>query len=367
MNILLTLRSITLSSIMVVSAMTIAQQPLAQTTTPPPAEAKAPEMEEKKEVPLAISGQVDAYFRSSSAKAAGLTSYAPAINSFGLGMVNLAVAKDLGKVSFVGDVMFGPRAEATNYLYAGNSLAFLKQLYVSYKPTDKLKFTLGNFMTFVGYELVEASNNLNYSMSYNYTNGPFFHTGAKIDYALTDKFSAMVGVFDQTDTKGLTGNKQIGGQLAYVNGGFKAYLNLLSGKGEDTFSTRATVLDLTTSYQVTPKFGLGLNITNKGTKATEKLPNAEQTSWLATAIYLNYAVSDKFILAARGEQFNDKDNVTGLYDGAKITAFTLSGVIKIDALSIIPEIRIDSANKELTALNGKKSDTQFILAAVYKF
>ena len=51
--------------------------------------------------------------------------------------------------------------------------------------------------------------------------------------------------------------------------------------------------------------------------------------------------------------------------GTKITAFTLSGNFKIDALTIIPEIRIDSAKKEI--FNGKKSDTDFILAAVYKF
>jgi predicted porin len=222
-------------------------------------------------------------------------------------------------------------------------------------------------MTFVGYELVEASNNLNYSMSYNYTNGPFYHTGAKVEYALTDNLSAMVGIFDQTDTKGLTGKKQVGGQLAYINGGFKAYLNVLNGKGVDTFATRATVLDLTTSYQVTPKFGMGLNITNKGAKATENLKNAEQNNWLAASVYMNYAVSDNFILAVRGEQFNDSDNVTGIYNGAKITAFTFSGNIKIDALTIIPEIRFDSSNKALAALNGKKSDTQLILAAVYKF
>ena len=338
-----------------------------------PAAEPAPEV--KKDNPLSISGQADAYFRSSSAKTAGLTSYAPGINSFGLGMANIVASKDLGNVSFTADLMFGPRAEATNYYYGTNSLSFIKQLFVTYKPSDKVKFTMGNFMTFVGYELVEASNNLNYTMSYNYTNGPFFHTGLKGEFALSDKLTLMAGVFEPTDNKFYNGDKgklNVGGQLAYVNGGFKMYLNALTGKshnpftlndkGVDTTTSGVTVLDLTTSYQVTPKFGLGLNILKKSAKLSD-VSSATKDAFTGFAVYLNYAVSDKFTLAGRGEYFNDEKGVA-LF-GTKITAFTLSGNFKIDALTIIPEIRIDSAKKEI--FNGKKSDTDFILAAVYKF
>ncbi len=112
----------------------------AQQAAPTAIEAK----EEKKDTPLSITGQVDAYYRFSSADAPCLTSYTSGYNSFNLGMANIALSKDLGKISFVADMMFGPRAEATNYSYAGNSLAFIKQLYVAYKPTEKVKFTIGN-------------------------------------------------------------------------------------------------------------------------------------------------------------------------------------------------------------------------------
>jgi hypothetical protein len=318
--------------------------------------------EEKKDTPLSITGQVDAYYRFSASDAPGLTSYTPGYNSFNLGMANLAISKDMGKISFVADMIFGPRAEGTNYLYTGNSLAFIKQLYVAYKPTDKVKFTLGNFMTYFGYELVEASNNLNYSMSYNYTNGPFFHTGMKADFTLSDNLTAMVGVFNPTDTKSFDGRPNIGGQLAYVNGGFKAYFNVISGKGTDSFATKAAIIDLVASYQVTPKFGLGLNLTNKGAKQTE-ITKTDNASWQGYILYANYAATDKFTLAARGEYFNDSKGVALLND--KITAFTLSGIFKVDALSIIPEVRFDKGSTALW--NGKKSDTSLILAAVYKF
>lgn len=339
-----------------------------------PAADPAPATEEKKDVPLSITGQVDAYFRGSSAKVGGLTSYTGANNGFSLGMANIAFSKDLGKVSFVADMMLGPRAEETNYNYkGGNSLAFLKQLYVSYKPSDKVKFTIGNFMTFVGYELVEASNNLNYSMSYNYTNGPFFHTGLKAEFALSENLTLMAGVFEPTDYKNgifaAGGNLNIGGQLAYVNGGFKVYLNAITGKTplSDTinFDNKATVLDLTASYQVTPKFGLGVNVLNKGvTYLVNDKVSLAKAAFTGLAVYANYAVSDNFILAARGESFNDSKGVVfGVQP--KIAAFTLSGNFKVDALTIIPELRFDSADKAV--FGAKKSATSYLLAAVYKF
>lgn len=321
--------------------------------------------------PLSITGQVDAYFKHNSNKiSAAKTSYTGQ-QGFGLGMANIALAKDNGKIGFVADLMFGPRAEETNYNYLGSS-AFVKQLYVTYKPVDKLKFTMGNFMTFVGYELVEASNNLNYTMSYNYTNGPFFHTGIKADIALTDKLGAMVGVFSPTDIKGKFNlinpdldikKKFVGGQLSYVSGPFKVFLNALNGKNPD--SSKAMTLDLTTSFQATDKLGFGLNILSYG-QTKEKVTS----SFLGTAVYANVAITPGFILAARGELFSDKDGLKYAEADNSITAFTLSGNIKIESFTLIPEVRFDSAKKEIwtNSVNvAKKSETTFLLAAVYKF
>ena len=320
--------------------------------------------------PLVIAGHVDAYYRYSSNKVAGKTSYSDAGNGFGFGMANLQVSKDNGKIGFMADVMFGPRAEGTNYYYVdkegkSSSLAFIKQLYVTYKPTDKAKFTIGNFMTFVGYELAEASNNLNYSMSYNYTNGPFFHTGLKLDYQFTDKFAGMLGVFNRTDTKLDDGPKFVGGQLSYVDGPFKIYLNGLSGKENDSLTV--TTLDVTTSYQATSKLGLGFNLINKS--AAPKVGST--ASWLGTALYVNYAVTDKVVLAARGEYLADDKGALFGIESNNVMALTLSGNFKIDALTIIPEIRFDTAKKDIFSTTDltkfKGGETSFILAAVYKF
>lgn len=78
-------------------------------------------------------------------------------------------------------------------------MAYLKQAYVSYGLTDKLKITAGKWATHVGYELLDAPLNRNYSMSYGFSYGPFFHTGLKAEYALSGKSSLMIGIANPTD------------------------------------------------------------------------------------------------------------------------------------------------------------------------
>ena len=64
----------------------------------------------------------------------------------------------------------------------------------------KFKVTAGSFGTHIGYELLDAVDNKNYSMSYAFTNGPFFNTGIKAQYT-AGKVSFMAGVSNPTDFK----------------------------------------------------------------------------------------------------------------------------------------------------------------------
>ncbi|MGZ3905071.1 MAG: outer membrane beta-barrel protein, partial [Bacteroidia bacterium] len=85
----------------------------------------------------------------------------------------------------------------------------------------------------------------------------------------------------------------------------------------------------------------------------------------------NFDPTNAFRLTARAEYFNDEDFVAGF--GTGIFDFTVSSNIHIDNLTIIPEIRIDTAKDPLFYKNsdGKtpsdKSTQSFILAAVYHF
>jgi hypothetical protein len=341
--------------------------PTTVATAPPPAATPAPE-----EPKLNISGAVDAYYQYNFSKNPVSTSFTGAQNSFTLGMAQVTLSKESGKVGFVADLSFGPRAEAGNYGFYGSSFTdqLIKQLYVTYKPTDKLKFTLGNFGTFIGYEVIDAPLNFNYSTSYMFSYGPFYHTGIKAEYALTDNLTAMVGTFNDTDSKfDVNGPKHLGAQLAYVKGDFKAYLNYLRGQqGPDSVGFFVNQIDFVGIYQL-GKLALAVNLTDQ----MRQFEGAGTSAWLGGALYANYAVSDVLSIGARAEALSDQEHaILGEGDaGTTVMEYTLSANIKLPGgLTLIPEFRLDHSNSTLfqdkDGLPSKKT-AGFLMAAVYKF
>lgn len=321
---------------------------------------------------LNISGAVDAYYQYNFNESPAPTSFTGANNSFALGMAQITLSKESGKVGFVADLSFGPRAEAGNYGYYGASVTdqIIKQLFVTYKPTDKLKFTLGEFGTFIGYEVIDAPLNFNYSTSYLFSYGPFYHTGLKAEYALTDNLTAMAGVFNDTDSKfDINAGKHVGAQLAYVKGDFKAYLNYLGGQqGPDTTGFKVNQVDFVGIYQL-GKLALAVNLTDQ----LRKYDGGESSAWMGGALYANYAVTDNFLIGARVETLGDKEHTLfGEGDkGTNIMEYTLSANIKLPGgVTLIPEFRLDSSNSELFSdKDGRpsKKTAGVLMAAVYKF
>lgn len=326
------------------------------------------------ESPFEIKGAVDAYFLAG--KAPLPTSFTGgANNAFNLGMANLIFSKE-GKVGFVADVAFGPRAEAANGGFDADgkvtTLTAIKQLFVTYSPTDALKFTVGNFSTYYGYEVIDANVNVNYSTSYQFSYGPFFHTGIKANLALSDNFGVMVGMFSDTDTKiDVVKGQHIGGQLSYAGGNFSAYLNYLGGRfaeeTEDTPEIMSNQFDITASFQATEKFGLGFNASTRMLSSDDG-----DASWSGAALYAKYAFSDSFLMGLRAETISDNDGFLFGEEDNNIFALTVSGNITVGSnLRFIPELRFDSAKATGTFTSysdeALKANSVFLLAAVYSF
>jgi hypothetical protein len=95
---------------------------------------------------------------------------------------------------------------------------------------------------------------------------------------------------------------------------------------------------------------------------------ADGSTWWGSALYLNVDPVSWFGLTVRGEYFDDKKDILGF--NTSIISPTISANFKIDNLTIIPEIRFDSAKDPLYIKNsgdGTKSTGSFILAATYHF
>ena len=299
----------------------------------------------KTSAPVVITGSADGYYRYDfhNPKAApynSLTSFTRSGNSFELGMASLRADHSFGKVSATIDLGFGTRAEEFAYNDANTRLA-IKQLYVTYAPAAAIKFTLGTWATHVGYELLDAYLNRNYSMSYMFTNGPFSHTGLKADITLGGKSAFMIGVSNPTDFRTAPGMpKSVIAQFSTgsKDNKLKAYFNFVGGK-QSAFKKFAQE-DIVATYAVSGKFSIGINGTLQSGKLTDSTGRSASYAWSGAALYLNLDPVSWFGLTLRTEYINDKDEYLGL---KSMFAPTLSANFKIDNLIIIPEIRLDNA------------------------
>jgi hypothetical protein len=313
-----------------------------------------------------FTGSVDAYYRVNFNEPPGtgtnnLTSFTNSKNSFELGMASVKVDHSIGKVAATLDVGFGRRAQEFSYNDVNTTLTAVKQAYVSFAASDKLKFTFGKWATHVGYELLDAYANRNYSMSYGFSYGPFFHTGLKADISLGGKSALMLGIANPTDYVSAPNSvKVVIAQFSTgsANDKLKAYLNFQGGTGLTQFNL---VVTGTLSNQLGIAYDGSLQSTKQATG---------NSSWKSHALYLNYDPTKTFGLTLRQDYFDDR-KLNPLLSGAnKIFATTLSGNVKVDNLTIIPELRLDNAKGAVFSKGdgtGTKSTLSFILAAVYKF
>ena len=308
--------------------------------------------EEKKEEEkkFSFSGSVDAYYRynisapNDDNQIAPNTSFADAAG-FSLGMANVIVGYEGEKVGFVGDLVFGPRGEQ-----ASNTV--LNQLYAYWNVSSSVKLTLGKFNTFLGYEVIAPAGNFNYSTSYLFSNGPFSHTGLKADFALSDDFSLMLAVMNQTDVTEFNpdGSYALGAQLGYSG----QFLNLLYDKAGLGFE-----IDYTGGFDVSDDFFLGINAA---------YADNDGEGFSGVALYPQLATSDSFTLGLRGEYFAQHSDF--VEDDPSVFTATLTGSFAIDDLIIKPELRLDSGSDEFfidTDLDPTKSLSSFVLAVIYKF
>ena len=367
-------------------------------------------VEDEESTPITFSGSVDTYFRTNlNARNSGSDLPAPTssfgnLPGFSLGMVNLIAGYDGEDVGFVADLVFGPRGSdavfaSPYYNEAAGTANIINQLYVYWNVSEAVTLTLGNFNTFLGYEVISPTGNFNYSTSYMFSYGPFSHTGLKADFALGEEFSAMVAVMNPTDYTEFNpfAAYTLGAQLGYSNDAASIYLNFLygdqdgplelddpdfaDGSGGGTFQ-----VDLTAGFDLSETLYFGLNTTINTTAPGEIIEDdvlvdldGDGAGFYGVAGYLQLSPSETFAIGLRGEYFsefntNDDDSFIGdVGDNGDGSVFdlTLSSNITIGgSLTLIPEFRVDIASDEPfqdVDLNSQNTLASFLLAAVYSF
>jgi hypothetical protein len=356
----------------------------AQDSTKAAVPAPAPKVDSVPPSPATtFSGSLDLYYRYNFANASlfnnNYTSFTNSQNSFELGMATIRADHSWSKAGVTVELGFGRRAQEFSYneAYTGGSigaaptpyfsLANVVQAFVYYNITDKIKLTAGKWGTHIGYEVVDAASNRNYSMSYMFSYGPFYNMGLKADIAIAGKTAIMLGVSNPTDNTTTTSqNKMFIAQFstATPNSAWKFYLNYQGGTTSDSSSLNQ--FDLVLTGTLSTKFGIGFNATDQTRKITTA-GNSTNVNWWGSALYLNWDPTSLFGLTLRGEYFEDKDNVV---TPGSFTEFTLTGQFHLGKLTFMPEIRYDNSNSSafLKSDNTTTGNTfTGLLAATYVF
>ena len=369
------------------------------------------EGEDEKKGSFTFSGYIDSYYVGNLNKPASRSNlgayYARAFDQkagqFSLGLVQSKMQYSNDKSDVVIDVTFGPNADLGNYgnvlgALGGNTNTALaiKQAYFNWKASSKFTLTAGQFGTHIGYEVIDAPVNFNYSLSNLFNNGPFYHIGVKGTYAFSDKASLMVGVVNNVDN--LNDNNRKKGLITQLFlsplDGWNLYLNAITSneanaddKG-NTPDAHYRVLDLTTTFQASEKLLLGLNAAYGSQKGDYQGAGGpvKTAAWGGAAGYLSFAASDVFSIGARYEYFDNTAGARALLnrkdEGTSVNSLTLTGNFTLadGHLLIKPEFRMD-AYKKLTgsaesnlqqfedskgAFN-KNSQSTLGLAFIYKF
>lgn len=308
--------------------------------------------EQTSEKAFKVSGSVDSYYTTNLfTSALGTTGILSdvAANGFGLGMANLVFSYEKGKTGMVADLAYGPRANAAN-AYTGA----INQLYLYYQASETVKFTLGQFNTFYGYEVISPTVNFNYSVSYLFNAGPFSHTGIRVDFTPNDDLSWMLAI---TNPHGIVAGTntsddfQLGAQVGYKN----QYFNL--AYGADGFGYNDVLyLDYTGGFDASDSFYIGINAAYANSADADG-------GYSGAALYFQKEISASFSLGFRPEFFQVRESS----EKTNITALTLTGKTALsENLNLLTELRYDTA-KDVVFIGGEENITGLTLAAVYAF
>jgi hypothetical protein len=269
------------------------------------------------------------------------------------------------------------------------------QLYASYNP-GPFSLIVGKFATLAGAEVIEDPNNVNISRSILFGFAvPFTHTGARLSYSPTSKFSIIGGVDNGWDNlKGNgTGAKTAEYGIAY--NGPAISITAQGYSGTERISNVAwdepvgpslghrSLIDVVGTLKATPSLTFVGNfdrgqqenapiLLGDGTQETNALNQLVfgTDTWTGIAGYGTYQITPRWVASLRGETFIDSGGYrTGFDQHWRETTLTF-GYAPSSSLLFRIEGRADASNQAVwTDADGKLRNTlqSVALQAIVKF
>ena len=298
-------------------------------------------------------------------------------NSFNLNMVNVTVSS-LPTTGFGGLVELNAGSDAKIITAAGttNDEFDVTQAYVHY-ANGPFYAIAGKFVTLSGAEVIRGPDNLNLSRSILFGYAiPFTHTGVRGYYTFNDTVKFIAGVnngWDVLNTSAVapSDGKTLEASVALTP--IKPLSVSVTGYYGDalvgTYGAPRSLVDLVAIYSVTDNLSITLNA-DVAKQEDAAAPGAD-AKWDGLAAYVNWKFAEKWRVAGRVEQFNDKDGFrTGLIQKWSEATVTMA-YMPSASTELRGEVRYDKSDVA-TAFNmpdGSTDDNQYSVGiqAIYKF
>ena len=312
-----------------------------------------------------VTGSVDAYFRANLTSSndgdantvLGTQGDFSAFNNdsgFSLGMANVNFSYMGEKVGFVADLAMGQRADQ----YNGEG-SIVNEAYVYWNVSDKVRLQMGRFNSWMnGNEELSAAKNFHYSMSHMFTYSARNFNGVTAAFDLGNDIGLGFGLMNPVNV--IEGNQNSSGAYSIAAGIWKGKSGISFASSQET-----SYIDFNTALDVSDSFTIGFN----GHIADYKEnPQAYQPGDGFTSIsaYPQIKSSENMSWGMRLEYIMFEDYVNDL----SVFTPTLTANYTVGALTIKPELRLDSASEDVFTDNDGEAAaglTAFSLGAVYSF
>lgn len=281
----------------------------------------SPARAEEAKPELAISGFVDAYFAGNFNKPADHANFFPGVgtsakrdNEFSVNLAEADFALAPSPVGFKLTLGFGTATEVVHAAEVRGVAVHpdvwrnLVQGSVQWdtKAGRGLLLEAGLYPSHIGMEAFATKDNWNYTRSWLGELSPYYQTGLKAAYPLSDHWSAQLHLLNgwQVISDNNRG-KTAGWQLAYASDKLSASFNGVAGPElpDDNADIRA-LGDLVAVYKMLPSLSLGVSVD----AAKQERPGMDDATWWGTGLYLRAAPPDsRTAFAARAEYYEDKD------------------------------------------------------------
>ena len=325
--------------------------------------------------PVSITGFVDTYFSYNFAKpvsgADALRNFDVTDNQFVVSQAEVSISRAAAPIGFHIDADYGP---ATDLIQTGTTGSFiaLQQAYATaVLPVGSgLTLDAGKFVTGMGYEVIKAKDNFNYSRSLSFAwSIPYFHLGLRASYPVSSSLTTTLMIVNGWNGVEVNRMKTFHLCVLYTASPSITFgANWIGGQEapDSVNKTFRNVVEGLMTISATDKLTFGLDVTY-GTEPIMGVTNL----WKGLVGYAKYQVSEKCAIALRAEGYWDPEGFT-TGTGQNLSEVTATYEYKpLPSLIVRTEFRHDASTATVfsddTGPATVKSQNTLLLGAIVVF